>query len=422
MSGNGLWLACPAGPIKLPLNSPNMATYLRILFVAPFGIVAKTTVQARLVPLARELTAQGHHVEIVVPPWDSPQHAGQTLELDGVRLVHVEISGGIPAITLRLLHYVERFNPDIVHIAKPRAYAGLVQWFLWQLRHLTHGRRPAIFLDVDDWEQAWAPLNGYPAPVARFLAWQEEWGWRHADGVTAASMWLANHMHRIAPHIPTCYLPNGLPDLPVQSVMKVHQLSPRVLFFTRFIEVPAPWLAAMLAALLQHVPSARLLLAGRAVQPSIESRFRLLFLREVHKWNTSLANVEWLGYVPAENLPHLFAAASCAIFPAEDVPLHQAKCSVRLATTLLHGLPVIASAVGEQLAYGSAGGAMLLPSSATPQQFAEAIATLLNTPEQWIARRTASAPQLAAAYSFAHLGHRLESFYAQIIQSESTTG
>ena len=81
---------------------------------------------------------------------------------------------------------------------------------------MASGRTPAILLDIDDWEQAWGPINGYPATTARFLAWQEEWGIRHADGITAASRWLVERAKAYTPETPVLYLPNGV-TLPVAT-------------------------------------------------------------------------------------------------------------------------------------------------------------------------------------------------------------
>ncbi|MBP8294274.1 MAG: glycosyltransferase, partial [Caldilineaceae bacterium] len=152
-----------------------------VCFVAPFGLGHKTTVWARTLPLARELVCLGWEATILIPPWDTPADAGRRWRQEGVELVNVALQGGLAATTYRLLHELRRRKPDIVHIVKPRAHAGLVQWLLWQL---PRRQRPALLLDIDDWEQAWAPINRYPKPVARFLAWQEEWGLRHADGIT----------------------------------------------------------------------------------------------------------------------------------------------------------------------------------------------------------------------------------------------
>ena len=167
-------------------------------------------------PLARGLVARGHQVTIVIPPWDTPADSGRAWVDGGVAVVNVRLGGGLSAILWRMMRVINQAQPDLVHIVKPRAHAGLVQWLLWQRRRLT-GRGPRILLDVDDWEQAWAAINHYPPLVARFLAWQEEWGIRHADAVTAASHWLVARVKRYTPGMPVLYLPNGI-TAPLPSV------------------------------------------------------------------------------------------------------------------------------------------------------------------------------------------------------------
>jgi len=215
---------------------------LRITFIAPFGLRQKTTVWARTLPLARFLAAQGHTVMGIIPPWDSPEDARKGWVDQGVQVVNVSLAGGLPAITARMMNEVDTFQPQIIHIVKPRAHAGLVQWLLWQRRRVL-GTRQRILLDVDDWEQAWAAINHYPPLVARFLAWQEEWGIRHADGITAASHWLVERVQHYTPQTPVCYLPNGvtapddcqLPESPVASLEK-GVATEQVLFFSRYVE------------------------------------------------------------------------------------------------------------------------------------------------------------------------------------------
>lgn len=381
---------------------------MRICFVAPFGLGEKTTVWARTLPLARHLVSRGHAVTILIPPWDTPGDAGKCWEDSGVDLVNVAISGGIPATVGRMLRHLQATQPQFVHIVKPRAHAGLVHWWLWQQRRLTK-RGPHLFLDVDDWEQAWAAINPYPWPMARFLAWQEEWGIRHADGITAASHWLMDRVHAYTPATPALYLPNGVQDVDTGGVdaLTLPTVN-RILFFSRFVEVAPLWLATFWQALQRLLPESRLVVAGNALQAGRET----IFQETMRQQNPETADrVEWLGYVPTEQLPALYANVVCAIFPTENQPLHQAKCSVKLATTLLHGAPVIASAVGEQAYYGADGAACLVPPDATPAQFATAVAQLVQQPQQRASVRQRARARLLTVYHWEKLGGALEQFY-----------
>ncbi len=396
------------------MNAFDFRRRPRILFVAPFGLRQKTTVWARILPLARHLAAKDCFVTLLIPPWDSPEDAGKRWGDAGVEVINVGLFGGLPSITRRLLAEIDRQRPDIVHIVKPRAYAGIVQWLLWQRRQLggrTGKNGPRIVLDVDDWERAWSSVAGYHLLTARFLEWQERWGFAHADAITAASGWLIHKALELAPATPTLYLPNGVvPPVqpPYQASFDINR-PPTILWFTRFIEVEPAWMGAWWQALRTHRPDIHLLVAGAPLQKGRNGPFRMALGRNDDA-------ITWLGYVPQPQLADVYARSDCAVFPAADVPLNQAKCSVRLATTLLEGVPVVASAVGEQARYGANGAARLVAADATPEEFAAAVVELLEQRQEQ-ARLTRQARNwLLSRYSWARLGGELMTFYERVMR------
>ncbi len=430
---------------------------MKVLFVAPFGLRRKTTVWARTLPLAQGLRARGWEPTILIPPWDSPEDADRTLVDEGIPLVNVSLQGGLPATIGRLLTFIRREKPAIVHIVKPRAHAGIVQWLLWQARRLGD-RGPLILLDVDDWEQAWAQVNEYGPKVARFLAWQEEWGLRHAHGITAASRWLEARATAYAPAIPRLYLPNGVSHREHPAPPTGAARTPTVLYFTRYAEVGPQWLADFVCALGVLHPRVRLIVAGAPLRPGADEPFReaiaSLHDRAVPTRSTGQGSeqdgadsatnsgaataalhetamtsrkpvaisahkpeVIFLGSVAPETLPALHAAAHVAIFPARAEPLQEAKCSVRLATTLLAGTPVVASAVGEQAHFGAGGAACLLPPTASPADFARAVAGLLGAPAERSRMVERARVHLGADYSWSGLSARLAAFYDERLSS-----
>lgn len=380
----------------------------RIAFVAPFGFGQKTTVWARTLPLARQLAQQGHAVTVIIPPWDTPADAGKRANDAGVTVEQVSLRGGLVATLWRMVRRIDSFLPDIVHIVKPRAHAGIVQWVLWRRRRRGSTGRPLLCLDIDDWEQAWAPINRYPWPVARFLAWQEEWGIRHADAISAASHWLAARAHAYAPQTPVLYLPNGV-DEPQVVAPRVQPAEPRILYYTRFVEVAPAWLAACWRAIHTQRPAARLDVAGSPLHPGRELAYQQAMLAASA---AAAQQVTWHGFVNQEQQAMLYADVTCAIFPAENAPLQQAKCSVKLATTLLHGVPVIAAAVGEQANYGAAGAALLVGAEATPAEFANAVVALLDDRAAQAAMVTRARQRLCTEYAWPKLTAQLEQFYA----------
>ncbi len=384
----------------------------RIAFVAPFGLGQKTTVWARTLPLAKELVQLGHAAQIIIPPWDTPADSGRSWVDEGVDLVNVTLDGGIPGTVLRMLAQIEEAGPDIIHIIKPRAHAGLVQWRLWQKR-----RRPPLFLDIDDWEQAWTDVNHYDPVTGRFLAWQEEWGIRHADAITAASRWLTEKAQRYSAATPVLYLPNGV-DVPASvpntktNEAPTAGTGPTILFFSRFVEVEPAWLATFWQTLYAEFPDARLVVAGSAIEPRREAPFHAAISELGPK---AAQAVSWRGFVPPADLIDLYAQSTCAIFPARPIPLQQAKCSVRLATTLLNGVPVVASAVGEQAQYGSEGAARLVPAEATPSEFAAATVALLRDASARSAMVSQARAHLTARYQWRDLAETLAEFYDQAL-------
>jgi glycosyltransferase involved in cell wall biosynthesis len=390
---------------------------MNIVYVAPFGLGQKTTVWARTLPMAKQVVAIGHRATIVVPPWDTPEDSNTRSEHGGVRIVQVETSGGLPLIWQRLLREVHQLQPDIVHVVKPRAYAGLVQWWQWQRRKTGWRRFPALLLDIDDWEQAWGPINGYSMPTSRFLNWQEEWGIRHTDGITAASRWLVERAQAYAPETPTLYLPNGVspPAMPANNLETAQGTTSKVdghqvLFFTRFVEISPDWLAQFWRSLLDLAPDCKLTVAGNALQPGRETAYQQAMTALGKDAETRVA---WLGYVDQATIDQLYSESDCAIFPAQEEPLQQAKCSVRLATTLLNGVPVVASAVGEQAAYGADGAAELINADATPEMFACAVHALLCDRSRQEAMVRSARQHLAEQYDWSRLGQNLVEFYGQ---------
>ena len=246
------------------------------------------------------------------------------------------------------------------------------------------------------------------------MAVQEEWGIRHADGITAASHWLVQRAKEASPSTPVIYLPNGISthSLPIRSTSAPTQgQGERILFFSRFVEVSPSWFAGFCTKLKLRVPPVRIFVAGKAIQSSREAQFRRSFATLA---GDAAAAVEWLGYVQKSELHRLYESVDCAIFPAENVPLHQAKCSMRLATTLLHGVPVVASAVGEQASYGAAGSAHLVDPDASPSLFADEVVQVLNDPARRLQLGVQAQNRLLAEYNWDRLGQDLSQFYRQI--------
>ena len=181
---------------------------MRIAFVAPFGLRAKGTTRARVLPLARELARRGHTVAAFVPPYDSPEDSGRRWIDESVDVINIALpglgqGGAVWHLWLgwRLFRAVRAWQPDVAHVFKPKGPSGLAGALLWITRYKTNDERrttkesvirpSSVIIDSDDWEGpgGWNddPRAGYSTLQRRFFAWQERYGLSHADAWTVTS-------------------------------------------------------------------------------------------------------------------------------------------------------------------------------------------------------------------------------------------
>ncbi len=378
---------------------------MRIAMVGPFGLRKRGTMWRRALPLAKALVRRGHRVGLFLPPWDSPADSGRAWTDQGVSIVNVP--GRHPAtLTAHLLRAILAYHPDIVHAFKPKAYAGFIVQALWYARQtgLWRGR---LIVDADDWEGAggWNARAGYPKAAQWLFAWQEAWGFRHADVLTVASRWLATQAERLgAYHV--VYVPNGVdlahwPPRPMSP-----SGPPTALLLTRFIEFAPGRLADIWAAVQARLPKAHLVVAGGALRDEAHIARCLLEAASPH------ASVRWLGPIPYDALPSLCAKADLALFPADAHRLNRAKCPARLVDMMAAGLPVVASRVGEHETYVVHGETGLLVPPGDTAALAQAVVWLLSDPEEARRMGQAGRRRVAAEFTWDHLAPRVEAAYA----------
>lgn len=338
---------------------------MRIAMIGPFGLRPKGTMSVRALPLARALVKRGHAVRMVLPPWDFPQDAGSKRQEAGVEVENVDLPAGVPGwfhlnLTRRLVQRALDFQPDVIHCFKPKAYAGLAAWWLWQLQRL--GRVQArLIVDTDDWEGAggWNDFEGQGSGIrdqySRAQKWmfarQEKWGLAHNDGVTVASRALQSIVWSLGvkPKRVT-YIPNGVVN--AEFGMRISELKFRIptsefriLLYTRFFEFKTERIVEVLGQVVDQEPGAKLVVVGKGFSGEEE---RLLQQAEAIGLRGS---IEYAGWVEAAALPGYFAQAGVAIHPFDDTLINRTKCSVKLIDLLSAGVPVVADAVGQNTEY-----------------------------------------------------------------------
>lgn len=315
---------------------------MRIAMVGPFGLHPNKTMASRAMGLARPFVQHGHAVKLLMPPWQTPDEADKSWQLDGVELRYVPLRGGTLGITQQLVSEVLAWQPDVVHCFKPKAYSGLVGWWLWQF----HRSNLRLIMDTDDWEGwgGWNELAPYTPLQKRFFAWQEQWGMCHCHAVTVASLALQTLAWGMGvPPERVVYVPNG-PGISNQYSAISNQLSerPTVLVYSRLFEFDTGRLVEILRGVKTAVPHLRILMVGAGLYEADAANFRQQS-EAVGIWNA----IEDAGWVEVEHLPALLAQAHVGIYLMEDTLLNRTKCPVKLADMLAVGVPVVAEAVGQ---------------------------------------------------------------------------
>ena len=394
---------------------------MRIAFVGPFGFHPNKTMRSRALGLARPLVERGHAVQLFMPPWQTPAEADKQWSEDGVAIRYTPLSGGTLGITRRLLREVLDWRPDVVHCFKPKAYSGLVAWWLWQFQR----RRLRLIVDSDDWEGwgGWNDLAPYSPAQKRFFAWQERWGMTHCHALTVASRALETlAWSRGVARERVVYVPNGS-GISLQFAVNSGQLAagvlspaplpprtpaPTLLLYSRLFEFETGRLVAVLRGVKTAVPHLHILSIGAGLYEADAAQFRQQLAEA-----DLLSAFEDVGWVEEAELPALLQTADVGLYLMEDTLLNRAKCPVKLADMVALGIPVVGEAVGQVAEYVRSGETGLLRPSGDTAGLTADLIRLLNDPAERARLAANARAHYAAHFAWPHLATRLEQLYQQ---------
>ncbi len=377
----------------------------------------------RAMPMARALAARGHAVRVILPPWDYPQDAGCKIQEAGVEVENIELPAGLPgwfhvSMTRRLVQRALDFTPDVIHCFKPKAYAGLAAWWLWQMKHIGHVKARLI-VDTDDWEGAggWNDIDSRQSSVVgdryswaqkKMFAWQEQWGLTHNDGMTVASRALQSLVwsRGVIPDR-VLYVPNGCRETQAAHAQsKIKNQKSEILLYTRFFEFKIERVLQVLRRVVEEIPDARLVVVGKGFNGEEE---QLLQQAEASGLRGS---IEYAGWVNAAALPAYFARAGVAIHPFDDTLINRTKCSVKLIDLLSAGVPVVADAVGQNTEYIRHNETGILVPSGDTAAMANAVADLLRDRVKADRLGAQAVQDVIERFSWDRLVERVEQAYA----------
>jgi glycosyltransferase involved in cell wall biosynthesis len=374
---------------------------MRIAFVAPFGLRAKGTTRARVVPLARALAERGHTVAVFMPPYDSLEDSGKDWEEGGVWLMNVALPNGWPGLGMfwqlhvawRLLNAVRCWKPDLVHVFKPKGPSGLVGAALClqrpgvesRIAQISHPRRDwRLVVDSDDWEGdgGWNddPRAGYSLLMRRFFAWQERFGLSHADAWTVTGACLRDRAISFGAEPSRVFLlPNGIstggePDADADDAHRREGSQqrfaldhpPSAILYTRFAGVKAEEVTGIWRRVRLVIPNAQLTVLGRGLASEEQT------LGDVD-------GIDVRGWLEPEEMSGHFASAQLAIVPWADTPSNRARHSAKVLELMAASLSIVAYAVGELPATLGDTGILVTPGDQAA--FARAVVSLFTDGE-----------------------------------------
>ncbi|MBO9324259.1 MAG: glycosyltransferase family 4 protein [Roseiflexus sp.] len=388
---------------------------MRVVMLAPFGIRPKGTLAARMLPLAQALVRSGHRVVIVAPPVHNPDDAATCVEYEGVPVIHTAVPAALGAVqqTLALLQETLRQRPDVVHLFKPKGYAGLAAL---ALRHLRPA--PPLVVDTDDWEGSggWNDLLPYPSAAKRLFAWQERDLLRRADAITVASRTLETLVWSmgIAPER-VFYLPNGVRTSILntqRSAFNPQRPTFNLLLYTRFWELDVCEIVAALVGVAVRCPTVRLIVAGKGERGEENELLQLV-------QRAGLAPiVDYRGWLTPNRIPETLAEADIALMPMRDTLINRARGLAKLLELMGAGLPIVASRVGQATEYLEHGISGWLVPPGNPGALAEAVLQLIGDAN--LRQRLGDGARcVAMRYSWNTLASIAEHAYMRAVQRRS---
>jgi glycosyltransferase involved in cell wall biosynthesis len=290
------------------------------------------------------------------------------------------VRGGTLGTFISLLREVIAWQPDVVHAFKPKAYSGLVAWWLWNVRR-NHQR---LVTDSDDWEGwgGWNEIGSYSYVQKHFFAWQERWGMSHCHKLTVASRTLYDlALSHGIPGAQIIYVPNG-PGIPSDLTASPEKRSelglqdrPVVLVYSRLFEFDVARLVAVLKEVQGELPDLAVLMVGTSLFEEDAKAFRI----QIESAGLLDAIFD-MGWVEESQISSVLNSADVAIYLMDDTLVNRAKCPVKLADLLFAGVPVVAEDVGQVSEYVVPGKTGLLRKTGDSEGISADLIRLLREP------------------------------------------
>jgi glycosyltransferase involved in cell wall biosynthesis len=379
------------------------------MMLGTFGFRPKGTMSARALGIAEALAELGTEVRIATVPWDNPTDAGRRTRhrlVDCINTRSASLSRW-PLAVGELVIETRRFQPDIIHLFKPKGFGDLAARVLSRMGH-------RVVVDMDDWEGTggWNDVLPYSRLQRALFDWQERTWPAAAGAVTAASRTLVQRAENLgASQDRVFYLPNGLSSRRIGELTEFadaernvegqsHAFAgrPVILLYTRFTEFAPEFAVEILDRVDDEMPDCQLFIAGGSADGSSEERLTTAARR------AGLADqIVQIGWIAPDSLGRIASRCDVALVPFDDSVINRAKCSVKLLELMATGIPIVASAVGENREYLQGGRLGRLARVGDAADHANGILGLLRSPAAVQARSNTAQRTVQDRYCWARL-------------------
>ena len=374
---------------------------MRVVALCGFAWEPKGTARARAFPLLLELANRGHEVTLLTVPYDNPGLSGTEFVQEGITVRSVSLDFRLVRwleLPLRIAREIEALQPTIVHIFKPKGYAGAVAWLL-----LRRGKVP-VCVDCDDWEGwgGWNELKRYPHLVKEYIDWQERDLTCRAHSLTVASRILLHRALQVGrAESCTFYAPNCVSRNQLELLGRIATAEPAD--FKRSLGLSQN---SVIMYAGHFEPADDILFFCRAVRSALASGATLVFVGEgkeltkVKQFFTPYPgfDIHYFGRLAYDEYLNVVGAADVACFPYPDTPVYRAKCSARIIDYMACGKPVLTTNVGQNSEYIVSGESGILVSANAEAELSSAIMTLLG--DQGLRRRLGRAARERISHHF----------------------
>ncbi|TSC72444.1 MAG: hypothetical protein G01um101438_528 [Parcubacteria group bacterium Gr01-1014_38] len=325
---------------------------MRVLFVAALP-PERSSMVGRILPLAQEVHAAGHAVEILTLSGARRGPYTERRDVGGIRLRTV--GPALRATDEIHPHPVRTFVRFLMgHTALARALATAKADVVILEKPQPQNTFPALsfaqrvsvplVLDLDDLE---AEASRLPALFRWAFARLESQAVEHAAVVTVASAALAEHVRALRPRVRMELVPTGArlpPTIPNAHLRERLGLpaDAKVILYVGSLSIASghrvDHLLDAFAKLAHTMPNVHLVLAGNGLD---EQR-----LRATARSLPPAANIHFLGrFTPPSDFA-LAHDADLLVDPVDRSLTNQAKSSHRVLLALATGTPIVAGAVG----------------------------------------------------------------------------